>query len=223
MKTTNHPWLKINPIDPDAEYLIIGTHPPMPYCGRLDFYYGNTGEFWRILDRIYPGEKLFNQSCPASDDIKAFLKKYKINITDMVEATNGEPFSTDDQMQGIILNSLLDEQLSKSKVHTIYFSSFGGTNSALSLFKRWLKQNGHRGVRIPDPKEWRENVKGITIKLNDREYKLHILFSPSPTANRSASKVQPYKKWKDGLKPGIPNSYFDFRVHWYTTRLPKAK
>jgi len=30
-----HPWLEKYPIKKDSKYLIIGTHPPMPYCGKF--------------------------------------------------------------------------------------------------------------------------------------------------------------------------------------------
>jgi G:T/U-mismatch repair DNA glycosylase len=216
---TPHPWFHLYPVDADAEYLIIGTHPPMPYCGRLQFYYGNTGEFWRILDRVYPGEKLFDRTCPELTDAKTFLAKHKIWITDMVEATNGDPFSTDNQMQGIVLNKSLKKQLTGSKIHTIYFTSFGGKNSALNLFKRWLKENGYKNTKIPDCKIWREE--GLTIQLQARSYKLHLLFSPSPTANRSAWRITPYQAWKAKQKNVETNSYFDFRVWWYKNRMPK--
>jgi hypothetical protein len=43
-----HPWLNKHPINKDSKYLIIGTHPPMPYCGKLDYFYGNMSEFQRL-------------------------------------------------------------------------------------------------------------------------------------------------------------------------------
>jgi len=36
-----HPWLKKYPVKHDSKFLILGTHPPMPYCGKLRFFYGN--------------------------------------------------------------------------------------------------------------------------------------------------------------------------------------
>jgi len=125
----NHPWLHQYPIEKSAEFLILGTHPPMPYSGRLEYFYGNMGEVWRILDCVYPGENLFIDCGARYPEILEWQQKYRIAITDLVESTNGEPFSTDDQMQGIQLNKQLAAQLAQSKVHTIYFTSFGGTNS----------------------------------------------------------------------------------------------
>ena len=73
----NHPWLDDHPIKQNAKYLILGTHPPMPYCGKLEFYYGNMSEFWRFLDLIYPGHMLYLNGCPKLDDIVRFLDKSK--------------------------------------------------------------------------------------------------------------------------------------------------
>ena len=59
-RAIKHPWLDRYPISKNAKYLILGTHPPMPYCGRLEFYYGNMSEFWRFLDKVYPKNNLYN-------------------------------------------------------------------------------------------------------------------------------------------------------------------
>ena len=54
----------------------------MPYCGKLEFYYGNMSEFWRFLDLVYPGHKLYEKGCPKIEDIISFLEKSKLDITD---------------------------------------------------------------------------------------------------------------------------------------------
>ena len=97
----NHPWLVDHPIKQDAKYLILGTHPPMPYCGKLEFYYGNMSEFWRFLDLIYPGNKLYTNGCPEEEDISKFLDSYSFSITDMVYKTDVKKFSTDKELGNI--------------------------------------------------------------------------------------------------------------------------
>lgn len=79
-----HPWLKKYPIKPDTKFLILGTHPPMPYFGKLRFFYGNMSEFWRFLDLVYPGNNLYTNTCPKLNDVISFLDKNKIGITDLV-------------------------------------------------------------------------------------------------------------------------------------------
>lgn len=132
-----HPWLEKYPIKKDSKYLIIGTHPPMPYCGKLEFYYGNMSEFWRFLDLVYPGYKLYENGCPEIEDIISFLEKSKLAITDIVYKTIVDKFSTDNEMGKINnddLNPFLFNWLKESSIKTIYFTSFGGTNSAKKPF-----------------------------------------------------------------------------------------
>jgi len=217
----NHPWLHKYPIAKTSEFLFIGTHPPMPYTVPLKYYYGNVGEFWRILDRIYPGEGLFTGNTADLEAIASWENKYRVAITDIVEATNGLPFNTDKAMVVTRLNLNLLNQLEHSQLHTIYFTSFSGKNNALSLFRRLLKENGHEHARIPAIKEW--HAKGLSIQLGEKEYTLHALYSPSPSANRAASRIQAYQDWKQQQKECTPNSYFDFRVWWYAQRLPARK
>ena len=106
-----HPWLKKFPVKKDTKYLIIGTHPPMPYCGGLKFYYGNMGEFWKFLDKVYPNNNLYNDNCPKIKDVLHFLNFNKISITDMVEETDGKSFSIDNDMNWLVLNTDLKKYL----------------------------------------------------------------------------------------------------------------
>lgn len=81
---TIHPWLEKHPINQDSKYLIIGTHLPMPYCGKLEYFYGKMSEFWRFLDKVYPNNNLYNNGCPKKDDIINFINTNSISITYMV-------------------------------------------------------------------------------------------------------------------------------------------
>ena len=56
------------------------------------------------------------------------------------------------------------------------------------------------------------------IELFDRKIKLIDLFSPSPTAYRSSSRIKEYQEWKIN---NSPDDYDSFRIHWYKTYLPK--
>lgn len=217
---TMHPWLDKYPISNESKYLIIGTHPPMPYCGTLPFYYGNMNEFWRFLDKVYPSNNLYNPSgCARLEDIIFFLAKAKIAITDIVEETDGQPFSTDEVMIWTKLNSKLIELLKESQVETIYFTSSAGKNSALSLFKKWLKENKFelgKKINIPSPIKWRSE--GFLIEVFEKKIKLEQLFSPSPSARRSKNKIREYNDW---LLANPSGNFDDFRVDWYKQKLPK--
>lgn len=210
-----HPWINKFPINKETKYLILGTHPPMPYSGRLEYYYGNMGEFWRFLDKVYPGNKLYNNAFPKLSDITNFLEKHKIAITDLVEETDGTPFSTDDNMKWTKLNSRLMDLLESGSIEVIYFTSFGGNNSSLNLFKKLLKINC-KNIVIPNSKIWRDA--GLDVCIDNKKIKLEVLFSPSPTARRSASRVAEFIDWKKSNPLG---SFDDFRIHWYRSKLPK--
>ena len=213
-----HPWLEKHPIKKDSKYLIIGTHPPMPYCGRLEFYYGNMSEFWRFLDLVYHGNKLYENGCPKIEDIDNFLNKSKLSITDIVYITSVPKFSTDNEMGKINndnLNPFLFNWLEESSIETIYFTSFGGTNSAKNLFKKWYKLNFNQ-----ESKNNKITLNHINeIELWKRKIKLIDRFSPSPTSRRSSPRIKEFKEWCLGKEDN--NDYDSFRVYWYKKHLPK--
>jgi hypothetical protein len=210
-----HPWLEKYPIKKDSKYLVIGTHPPMPYCGKLEFYYGNLSEFWRFLDLVYPGHKLYENGCPKMEDIIIFLDKIKLSITDLVNETSAAKFSTDNEM-GIInnedLNPFLFKWLKESSVETIYFTSFGGTNSAKNLFKKWYKNMFKEKCKISIEHE-------NSIEIFNRKIKFIDLFSPSPSGRRSSPRIKEYKEWR--LGKATNNDYDSFRIYWYKKYLPR--
>lgn len=210
-----HPWLKEFPVVNDSKYLIIGTHPPMPYRGTLNYFYGNMKEFWRFLDKVYPKSKLYNNNQVDLNDILAWQEQLKLSITDMVFQTHVERFSTDEQMGRIELNDLnpyLESWIKESAIEIIYFTSFGGSKSAKSLFKKWLKEKFKIKVKL----DGHENE----VVLFNRTIKLIDLFSPSPIAKRSAPRIEEYKKWKLTQSEG-KDDYDSFRIDWYKNHLPE--
>jgi G:T/U-mismatch repair DNA glycosylase len=210
-----HPWLDDHPIKLDAKYLILGTHPPMPYCGNLEFYYGNMNEFWKFMDVVYPGHKLFSNGCPKLEDIVRFLDTSKISVTDLVYRTKTEKFNMDDEM-GLLnpedLNPYLAKWLIKSKVEIIFFTSFGGKNSAKNLFRKWYKSEFNKVCKLS-----KSHVN--YIEMFNRKIKLIDLFSPSPTAKRSSPRIKEYIEWCQEKEEN--NNYDAFRIYWYKKHLPK--
>lgn len=211
---TIHPWLEKHPINQDSKYLIIGTHPPMPYCGKLEYFYGNMSEFWRFLDKVYPNNNLYNNGCPKKDDIINFINTNSISISDIVYRTDEVKFSTDNVMGKLSfekLNPFLKKWLENSSIEVIYFTSFGGANSAKSLFKKWFKGTFNKSSKI-------RNNHFNEIEMFGRKIKFIDLFSPSPSANRSSPRIKEYQEWKINNNP---NDYDSFRIQWYKTYLPK--
>jgi hypothetical protein len=212
-----HPWLELYPIDKYSKRLIIGTHPPMPYKGELKFFYGNMFEFWRLLSYVYKHDNLFTNDKPDLIKIKAFLKKYKFSITDIVYKTNGNKFSTDQEMQVIELNTFLLKWLKSSNIKEIYFTSFSGKNGALPLFKNWLKSNFGNKVKVDPIEKWDHYT--TTIIIENRTYKLIRLYSPSPTARKGIARSKAFKNYLEIN----PNSNADsFRIDLYKKLLPKS-
>jgi G:T/U-mismatch repair DNA glycosylase len=211
----HHPWLNEYPIEKVSRYLILGTHPPMPYKGTLFYYYGNMKEFWRFLDKVYPYSNLYNDNHVELHDILAWQKQLKLSITDMVYQTHEVRFSTDKQMGKIDLKDLnpnLERWIKESAIECIYFTSFGGSKSAKNLFKKWLKDKMKINVKL----EGHINE----INIFNRIIKLIDLFSPSPTAKRSASRIKEYQKWKLN-QPEEKKDYDSFRIDWYKKHLPE--
>jgi len=187
-----HPWLIDYTVKNDTKYLIVGTHPPMPYCGKLKFYYGNMNKFWSLLNKVYPNENIFDENkCADIQNILKFLDKYRISITDMVYKTNGESFSIDKNMKVIELNPYLKEWIEIGSINTIYFTSKDYKNSAFSLFKKWFRETYGNPLR-PIDKTGNEYI------INDKVVKLIKLYSPSPTARRGIAGSNKYKDWLDG-------------------------
>ena len=211
----NHPWLVDHPMNQDAKYLILGTHPPMPYCGKLEFYYGNMSEFMRFFDKVYPENKLYTDGCPEKQDILKFLNSYKFSITDMVYETHGEKFSTGRKMGKISpqdLNPFLQDWLEKSQVERIYFTSFSGQNSAKSLFKKWFRSTYGKVCRIPA-------FPLNEIEINGRIIETIDLYFPSPTAKRGLPCSKAFKDWSKKHKR--LRDYDGFRLYWYQKYLPE--
>ncbi|GAB3930300.1 hypothetical protein [Larkinella terrae] len=213
--SVTHPWLTKYPIKRDSTNLILGTHPPMPYKAELKFYYGNKYNFWKLLKVVFPQEQLFTNNKPNLALIQQFLKNHKFSITDIVYKTNGQKFSTDDEMIWTSLNPFLKGWLEKSSIENIYITSFSGKNGTLSLFKKWIKQYYGKNIRIPPTSSWREKAI-FNFNLGDKEYRLIKLYSPSARAKTGISNSIPYIEWLNDN----PNGNADqFRIFWYTKYL----
>jgi hypothetical protein len=220
----NHPWLEAYPIKPTDKGIIIGTHPPMPYRGCLQFYYGNMYEFWRFLEQVYPNDSFFDKDQkPDLKRILQWLKKYELGITDMLFLTHkNNHFSVDSEI--IIddkkkqLNPFLFDWLKKSKVDTLYFTSFSNGKSAFGLFKNWYKI--HFKKTLPNGLDILKDGNAYTIELFNRKVKLVMLYSPSPAARRGIPRSKPYQDW---LMKNPKGNIDLFRVWWYKKYLPKSK
>lgn len=217
-KFKNHPWLEKYPIQNNSTKLIIGTHPPMPYRGCMQFYYGNSYEFWRFMELTYQNFRFFdNEMRPKLDLILNWLDSNNFTITDMIQHTYVKnKFSVDSDITiddyKLQLNQLLYDWLKNSKVNKIYFTSFSEGKSAYDLFRKWVKI--HFNKRLPKGRDIINQNNNHKLKIFDREVELIMLYSPSPAARRGIPRSQPYIKWRIE-NPTIENPIDEFRLNWY--------
>jgi len=171
-----HPWLEKYGIKEKSKYLIIGTHPPMPYCAKVDFFYGNTARFWRIISKIYRNDAFFDENkCINIDRIEEWMDKYRISITDMVYSTKEEEFNSDKDMGDIStigLNPFLREWLDNSQVDSIIFTSKTESgNSPFGLFKKWFKNEFNKRLK-------KDENDFFILPSDNRKIKINCIYSP---------------------------------------------
>jgi hypothetical protein len=77
--------LELKHLDYQPEILIVGTfNPSWPKANYAQWFYGRTdvNYFWDVLPRIFEGESLLTAT---PDEWKAFCKRNKIAITDLIK------------------------------------------------------------------------------------------------------------------------------------------
>ena len=75
-------YLKLERIDFEPSTLIVGTFNPSVEGNKAEWFYGRKeNNFWDVLPKIY-GENSIRGATPA--DWKAFCKRHKIAITDLI-------------------------------------------------------------------------------------------------------------------------------------------
>jgi GNAT superfamily N-acetyltransferase len=153
---TKHRYIKKYPIKKDDKYLILGTiHPHSP--SELDFFYGNTQNFWEILSEVF-GEKL-----DGLDSILEFLNKHHIAISDMILecCRDNEKVTADEKLYNLVLNESIKDDILNSNIETIFFTSGDGPNGTAKLFFDLFELNDQW------PKDWRGN-REFDILLGDK-------------------------------------------------------
>lgn len=82
MITIKHRFISY-PIDPDTEYLIIGTFNPETEKNKAEFFYGRSQNYlWTLLPAAFGEENL--KKLPKREK-EAFICKYKIRLVDLIE------------------------------------------------------------------------------------------------------------------------------------------
>jgi hypothetical protein len=212
--TTRHQYLDLYPILPESKKLILGTiHPHDHEMFLVSFFYGNKLSIWKILNEAFPGELGQPISLPG---ITAFLRKYQIAISDTIcECNRKKPTALDSDLIPTKLNYDLVEQIKKSRIEEIFFTSGFQTNNAFKLFYvDILKQELTKEIRSS-----REVI--LDSSFFDRPIKLTVLYSPAGTANVGLSKSKIYlenkRKYEYSKTPVQA-----FKIDYYKTKFQSA-
>jgi len=200
---------------PDTRRLIVGTLPPPRFTtGELnaqdvDFCYGSSnGMLWKIWDRLYDLNLVYENTKHAIEQRKAFLKREKIGICDIVGAAYRDKIDASDLgMQQPELRDLLGILEQHPKVDTLIFTGGSSKNGPEYFLRKLLKKATIPLECIDDqvPRKHQFVCEGRVITT-------HSLTAPSGTANRAIGSMPAYKEAK-AQDPRYTT--FDFRVEQY--------
>jgi hypothetical protein len=204
---TNHQYLEKHPISADSEKLIVGTiHPHDHPNFKVQFFYGNKLSIWMILNEAFDNE--IGQEINI-DGILKFLNRHKISVSDtIIKCNRKNPTALDKDLIPLILNTGLIDQIKKSNIKEILFTSGFQKNNAFKLFYVNIL-----GLKItPEIRRARQTI--LDKSIFGRQIKLTVLYSPSGSSNVPLSKSKIYLKNEHKyLKSSRP--VYDFKVDYY--------
>ena len=175
---SEHPYAPYIP--KNATKLIVGTIPPYRFChnGQLlkkndvRFYYGaNKNHFWKLIEEISHKKFTFENTESAIEERKYFLKERRIGITDIVQSCIHKDKKSDDRSLKKIQPKKLDKLLQEyPNIDTLICTSTYVKQLLNTFFanRKYLAEQA-------DPRTG-------TMVINDKEYNVIILYSPSPYA-----------------------------------------
>ncbi len=208
-----HPYQPFIP--KDATKLIVGTLPPPRFSmnalvdGDINFCYGSkNGQLWKIIDRIFSLQLVYETSPKAIQQRKDFLIKHGIGICDIVESCTRQKIDASDLgMQNVELRNLIDYLKKHPTVTTLLFTGGNSKNGPEYFFRKHLKEHDLKLAIISNKVP---RVHQFTIK--NRSITTVSLTAPSGAANRAVGSMALYKNMKD-KNPNF--NTFDFRVLQY--------
>lgn len=212
---TKHQYLEKYPIAKNSKKLIVGTiHPHNYESFQIPFFYGNKTSLWKILSEAFPDEL----SHPLKlNGVLHFLEKKKISVSDTIkECERTSPSAVDKDLIPLKLNKSIIEDIKKSEIDEILFTSGFGKNNAFRLFYTEI-------LKLKLTAEIRKN-RGVVLdkEIFGRPVKLTILYSPSGSANVGISKSKIYLDSKDKYK-NSSKPIADFKVDYYRMHFEPKK
>ena len=209
-----HPY---SPFIPgNATKLIVGTLPPPRFTqnkrkpGDVDFCYGSRdGQLWKILERIFEVELIYEDCEEAVRQRKDFLIRHKVGICDMVESAEREKIdATDVGMKNAKLRNMIGILKKHPQIQMILFTGGNSKNGPEYFFRKHIRNTPIKLELIDD------NIPRIhQFELEGRIIKTVSLTAPSGSANRAVGSMPLYKK----IKAENPDfNVLDFRVLQYS-------
>jgi len=163
---------------------------------------------WPVLDSIFKLFLRFDNSLAAVEQRKAFLRRERIGICDIVASCKRQKFDASDLgMQAIKLRDMLFQLRKHPNLTTIIFTGGNSKNGPEYFFRKQLKENGLL-LTCADYQVPRRH----TFFYSKREIITISLTSPSNAANRAIGSMPLYKTRK------VKNPHyttFDFRIEQY--------
>lgn len=204
---TTHQYLDKYPISADSEKLIVGTiHPHDHDNFTIPFFYGNVTSIWTLLSEAFPNDL---QRPLTLDGILKFLKNKKISVSDTIRKCDRKnPTALDKDLIPIELNNQIKDDITKSKISEILFTSGFGKNNAFKLFYVDIL----RQKITPEIKSNRQVT--LDKELFGRPIKLTVLYSPSGSSNVPLSTSKIFLKNKHKYSKSSRPVY-DFKVDYY--------
>ena len=192
--------------------IIMGTLPPPRFCTRdfkandVDMNYGSKDNLlWKIIEKIYNINLLYDPSKKAVDQRKAFLKQTQIGICDIVASCEREKIDASDiGMSNIILRDILNYLSIYNKIDTIIFMGGYCKNSPEYFFRQILKKNNIKYIH--------RSKKEHYFIYEDRVITTFNVTSPSNAANRA---IGANPRYKENKAKDTSYSTLDFRVSEY--------
>jgi len=203
----------------DTKIIIMGTLPPPRFCTKelknadVDFCYGSKDNLlWKIFDKIFSLNLLFENSKEAIKQREDFLKSNKIGICDIVKSCNRKGFdASDSYMFDVRLRDILKYLKIYKNIDTIFFTGKNSKNSPEYFFKKILKEQNIDFIQVKD-----DFLRVHKFVFDSRIFRAISLISPSNAANKSIGSNILYKK----IKLENENyTTFDFRVDEYKKAL----
>ncbi|OHD55246.1 MAG: hypothetical protein A2Y33_16295 [Spirochaetes bacterium GWF1_51_8] len=182
----------------DIKYLIIGTFPPLDVIinrrRNIPFFYGGEqNEFWNLLEKLTNYSFNFNS---INGNYLSFFNRYGIGITDILYKTERiEPDYRDKNLNPILKNNILCLLKDFSKIERIYFTSGGpmivkiNRNNLKSAFGWFYECFTEEKIDISNK----------ILNFENRLIKIHILYSPSRSANGGISRIYRGKPFEESL------------------------